>query len=51
MKSLSYLLDAPIPYRLAPDLFCLDLYKYFDIDSISAIAAPTKIKNVDYVRQ
>ena len=50
MKSLSYLLDAPIPYRLAPDLFCLDLYKYFDIDSISAITAPTKIKNVDYIR-
>jgi dienelactone hydrolase len=47
MTSLSYLLDAPVPYRSAPDLFCLDLYKYFDIDSILAIAAPTKIKNVE----
>ena len=47
MTSLSYLLDAPVPYRSAPDLFCLDLYKYFDIDSIVAIAAPTKIKNVE----
>jgi hypothetical protein len=28
-------------------LFCLDLYKYFDIDSIVAIAAPAKIKNVE----
>ena len=28
-------------------LFCLDLYKYFDIDSIVANAAPTKIKNVE----
>ncbi|MHB8218215.1 MAG: alpha/beta hydrolase family protein [Candidatus Sulfotelmatobacter sp.] len=50
MKSLGYLLDAPVPYRLAPDLFCLDLFKYFDIDSISAIATPTKVTNLDYVR-
>jgi dienelactone hydrolase len=47
MKSLGYLLDAPVAYRSAPDLFCLDLYKYFDIDSIAAIAAPTKIKNLE----
>jgi dienelactone hydrolase len=47
MTSLSYLLDAPVPYRSAPDLFCLDLYKYFDIDSIVAMAAPTKIKNIE----
>jgi dienelactone hydrolase len=47
MTSLSYLLDAPVPYRSAPDLFCLDLYKYFDIDSIVAIAAPTTIKNLE----
>jgi dienelactone hydrolase len=46
MKSLSYLLDTPVPLRSAPDLFCLDLYKYFDIDSIAAIAAPTKIENI-----
>ena len=47
MKSLSYVLDTPVAYRAAPDLFCLDLYKYFDIDSIAAIAEPTKIKDVD----
>lgn len=46
MKSLGYLLAAPVPFRSAPDLFCLDLYKYFDIDSIAAIAAPTNIKNI-----
>jgi dienelactone hydrolase len=46
MKSLSYLLDTPVPSRSADDLYCLDLYKYFDIDSIAAIAAPTTIKNV-----
>jgi len=46
MKSLGYLLDLPVARRSAPDLFCLDLYKYFDIDSITAIAAPTIVKNV-----
>jgi Prolyl oligopeptidase family len=43
MKSMSYLLDTPVPYRAAPDLFCLDLYKYFDIDRLAAIASPVKI--------
>jgi Prolyl oligopeptidase family len=43
MKSLSYLLDTPVPYRAAPDLFCLDLYKYFDIDRLAVIASPVKI--------
>jgi hypothetical protein len=46
MKSLGYLLTEPVPLRSAPDLFCLDLYKYFDLDSIKAIAAPTNFKNV-----
>jgi dienelactone hydrolase len=45
MKSLGYLLDAPVAFRSAPDLFCLDLYKYFDIDSITAIAEPTSFNN------
>src|SRR5215469_5822466 len=43
MSSLSYLLDAPVPYRTAPDVFCLDLYKYFDIDTLTALAFPAKI--------
>jgi dienelactone hydrolase len=51
MKSLSYLLDTPVAFRSAPDLFCLDLYKYFDIDSITAIAAPTTIRNVASIQE
>jgi hypothetical protein len=43
MSSLSYLLNAPVPYRTAPDLFCLDLYKYFDIDTLTSLAFPTKV--------
>jgi len=47
MKTLGYLLDTPLAYRTAPDLYCLDLYKYFDIESIAAIAEPTKIQDID----
>lgn len=43
MSSFSYLLDTPVPYRSAPDLFCLDLYKYFDIDRLAILASPVKI--------
>jgi hypothetical protein len=42
MDTLRFLLDAPVPYRSAPDLFCLDLYKYFDIDTLTAMAAPVR---------
>ena len=44
MTSLGYLLDTPVPYRSAPDLFCLDLYKYFDIDRLAALASPVRIE-------
>lgn len=43
MKSFAYLLDKPVPLRAAPELFCLDLYKDFDIDSLSALASPVTI--------
>ena len=43
MSSLRYLLDTPVNYKAAPDLFCLDLLKEFDIDTIASLAAPTKV--------
>lgn len=43
MRSLRHLLDVPVKYRTAPDLFCLDLLKEFDIDTIASLAAPTKV--------
>ena len=43
MQSLKHLLDKPVPYDSAPDLFCLDLYKEFDIDRLTSIAAPTRV--------
>ena len=42
-SSLSYLLEKPVTYREAPELFCLDLYKYFDFDRLTALAAPARI--------
>ncbi len=49
MKSLQYLLDKPVEYDGHADLFCLDLYKDFDLDRLVAIAAPTPIHEHDFV--
>jgi hypothetical protein len=49
MKSFAYLLDKPVPLRSAPELFCLDLYKDFDIGSISALAPSVKITQISVV--
>jgi hypothetical protein len=46
MKSLAYLLNKPVPFRSAPELFCLDLYKYFDLDRLSALAGPTEVERI-----
>jgi hypothetical protein len=43
MRSLSHLLDAPVEYRAAPDLFCLNLYRDFDVNRLAALSAPVKI--------
>ncbi|MGH7867456.1 MAG: hypothetical protein ACREP9_07440, partial [Candidatus Dormibacteraceae bacterium] len=43
MRSLGFVLDRPIPFDQAPELFCLDLYKDFDIDQLEALAAPAKV--------
>jgi dienelactone hydrolase len=44
MPSLGFLLDAPVTFGEAPELFCLDLYKDFDLDRLAAMAAPTPVK-------
>jgi dienelactone hydrolase len=43
MPTLKYLLDAPVKFESAPDLFCLDLFKAFDIDRFAMLAEPTKV--------
>ena len=43
IRSLRHLLDAPVAYEDAPDLFCLDLYRHFDIPRLTALALPAKV--------
>ena len=45
-ESLDYLLRKSVPFRSTPELFCLDLYKYFDLDRLSVMAAPTEVKRI-----
>ena len=44
MRSLGYLLEKPVAYKDAPELFCLDLYKEFDVDRLALLAGPTRVK-------
>jgi hypothetical protein len=50
MSSLSFLLDTPVIFRAAPELFCLDLFKDFDIDRLTALAGPTTVALRDYAQ-
>ena len=47
MKSLGYLLEKPVSYEAAPDLFCLDLYRDFDLERLAVIAEPAKVTEQD----
>jgi dienelactone hydrolase len=49
MHSLGYVLELPVRFEQAPELFCLDLYKEFDIDRLEALAAPTKVSVAKYL--
>jgi len=33
-----------VTFEEAPELFCLDLYKEFDLKRLAVIAAPTQVK-------
>jgi hypothetical protein len=46
IPSLRYLIDKPVPYMEAPDLFCLDLYKVTDLDRLSELSAPTAVRKL-----
>jgi dienelactone hydrolase len=43
MHSLQYFLDKPVDYTEYADLFCLDLYKDFDLDRLILVAGPTPV--------
>lgn len=42
MPNLGYLLDKPVEFHEAAELFCLDFFKEFDLDRLEAIAEPTR---------
>ena len=44
MANLDYVLETPVKFQDAPELFCLDLYKEFDIDRLVAMAAPAVVR-------
>lgn len=43
IPSLAAVFDHPETYIQAPEIFCLDLYRDFDINTLSLIAAPVKV--------
>ena len=49
VRSLGYLLEKPVQFDEAPDLFCLDLYKDFDIDRLAALAKPAEVTQKAFV--
>src|SRR5215469_7011364 len=48
IRSFSYVLEKPVTFEQAPELFCLDLYKDFDIDRLEALARPVALKASEY---
>jgi len=38
LHSLGELLERPVKFQDAPDMFCRDLYKYFDLDTLAPLA-------------
>lgn len=45
IQSLGYLLAAPVHYESSADMFCLDLYKDFDLNEIAALSGKTAVWN------
>jgi hypothetical protein len=45
MQSLDYLLQKPVEYEAAPDLFCLDLLSETNLDRLKALSAPVGVVN------
>ena len=44
ISTLSYVLEHPLKYGEVPELMCLDLFRYFDFDSLADLAAPARVQ-------
>ena len=49
MHNLSYILDKPVRSDKVPDMFCLDLYKDFNLDMLKAMTEPATVTESDYL--
>lgn len=49
MHSLNFILDKPVLPEHAPDMFCRDFYKDFDLSMLKAMAAPASVTGSSYV--
>jgi len=49
IRSLADLLVEPVKSSEVPDVFCLDLYKDFDLDMLKSMAEPAKVTESGYV--
>jgi hypothetical protein len=45
LKTLSSLLERPVSFSQAPELFCLDFFKYFDLDRLQAMAEGVRVES------
>lgn len=45
LASWSEVFEKPIRYQDDPELFCLDLFKYFDLDRLTAMANPDRVES------
>lgn len=43
VQSLNYVLEEPVKYEAAPDLFCLDLLRETDLDRLTALSVPARV--------
>lgn len=50
MSSFGYLLNLPVQFDDAADLFCLDLYKEFDIDELEAMSGGVRVLRRDSLK-
>jgi len=48
MHSLGDILENPVRSDKVPDMFCLDLYKDFDLDILKAMTEPATVTESDY---
>ena len=45
LPSWGHLLEKPVEFSEAPELFCLDLYRHFDVDRVAAMGIGVSVRN------